>query len=232
MNKLYTLLDAFRKITVGKEVKISYSEQFKDSLCEDSVLRKEFYKVMLNVYGFDGLPQIANPEQYKRAGEVELYHGFRAYSHGWDYLSKKEIFDYGFIPSGMYVTAHRDFAYYYTAGYRDEFPDSMKRVLSVKLATDKICHFGDIRDYKKLFNEGRFTEMPIEIMPQMLKLQCFAEKIVNDKERKEFLGLFLDNYSNLAIFLGYDAMYGGFAGFDVPKEEETSQKNLKFLIVA
>lgn len=95
MNKLYTLFDYFKKITAGKEVKLSFNELFNDINCDDMKLRAEFYKAVLKVYGFDKYPQIANPTQYKECSSVELYHGFRAYSHGWDYLSKEEIFDYG-----------------------------------------------------------------------------------------------------------------------------------------
>lgn len=227
MIKLYALFDSFRKLAAGKEITFSCGEPYNDVTCNDSKFRVEFYKAMIKTYGYDKFPQIVNPTQYRNAGELELYHGFRAYSHGYDYLSKEDIFDHGWIPSGFYVTAHKTYAYYYTAGYRDEFPDSMKRVLRVKLATNKICHFNDIKNMRKLFVQGRFTEMPAEKLPQMLKLKCFVEKIDNPKERETFTNLLLENFSNLAIFLGYDAMYGGFAGYD--EEDESSPEEIEVL---
>ncbi len=195
-----------------------------------SKIRSEFYKFIINTFGYNKPPKVLNAKDYKRLNRIELYHGYKSYRHGAEYLKEKDIFDYGYIPSGFYVSANKVFSYYYTGNFDSQneannVPDSARRILSMKLDTDKICHFSYIKDIRDKIHAGDFDNFPENDKDKILELLNFALTIEDENDRVLFVELFMENYSNIAVLLGYDAMFGGFAGFD--EEDENNPEEIE-----
>ncbi len=224
MEKLKKIYEFYKKI--AKEYKISFElTDFHNSYSaitlqgsEHDKIRSCFYKCIVDAFGFNKLPQIVSAKDYKSLNKIELYHGYRFYNHGVIYLKDKDVFDYGWIPSGFYVSANKLFSYYNTAKSGDEFKDSAKRILALKLNTDKICHFSYIKEIRDKIHAGNFDNFPEKDREKIWELINFVLTIEDEKERINFVECIMENYSNLAIILGYDAMYGGFAGYDEDDE--------------
>lgn len=196
-------------------------------IINNTEIRAEFYKFILHLYQYDQLPKLVSSTRFKLLNKPELLHGFVKYSYGRDYLTKPEVFDSGYIPSGFYVTghSHMPFAKGYTSKKENDYNDSAKRVLHLKLDTDKIVHFNYIKNIHKILTDGNYNNLPKESKPKFFNLINFLNSIPNDNEQYEFMQLFLENCSNLAIYLGYDAMYGGFGGFD--EEDELDPEEIE-----
>ncbi len=236
MTKIYEKLDKiykfYKKLKGEFDISFSMTESFNgySALMLNThlhhAIRSKFYKYVVSVFDFDKPPKIVSAKDYKALNKIELYHGYEKYFHGAEYLSGNEVFDFGWIPSGFYVTADRPFAYYHTGRYENhikEEKDTLKKVLSVKLNTEKICHFNYIKCIREKIQAGDFDDFPEQDNEKIWELINFALTIESDAERLEFVQLFLENYSNLAILLGYDAMYGGFAGYDEDDEQNPAE---------
>lgn len=203
---------------------MGYDEAF---IIDNRTIRADFYKFILHLYQYDQLPKLVSSVKFRQLNKPELLHGFVKYAHGRDYLTKQEVFDSGYIPSGFYVTGHSHmlFAKGYAYNSENSYNDSAKRVLHLKLDTDKIVHFNYIKNIHKILTNGNYNDLPQESKIKLFNLIKFLNSISDDNERYEFMQLFLENYSNLAIYLGYDAMYGGFGGFD--EEDELDPEEIE-----
>lgn len=188
----------------------------KDDLGNIVNIENEFYRYVIDYYGFNGFPVVISDEKYKEFDSPELFHGYTKMSHPASYLSHfKYHYGQGYI-SGFYSTNSFQNAKKYTV--EDEVslvPRSKQRVMKLKINPENVIGLGELRQLSKLIDrtldcsDSEVFKRYHEYVYKIKLLRNFAyEKVQTERcleNAKGFLELF-KNYSTLAVCLGIDTI--------------------------
>ena len=238
-NDLDIMYDYYLKLSNDPEVDkkryyVTSNNMKKDELGNIMNLENQFYRFMVDYFGFNGFPKVISDEKYNNFNSPELYHGFVKMSHPSSYLSHWNYhYGQGYI-SGFFSTDSFKNARKYTVadelsfGYR-----SKKKVMKLKLNPGKMIKIDDLEEIASIVNKKRDLEDSIvlkkypEFIEELEKLRIYV-KIKSQQEKsikntKGFLDLFTFS-SILAMYLGIDTvLYKGVYGFDYYIENDRSR---------
>jgi len=147
-------------------------------------------------------------EEYNDIVGVKLFHGFKDFSHGanflWDY---DRHYGYGIYGGGFYTTTSKADAYDYT---KKDYEKNEDKVIELKLISRNIVNYDDILELSRYLSntddvtfKRAYTGLSDDKKANLDEFMSFLES-TNDPEFKKNI---LNSASNLALILGYDAIW-------------------------
>lgn len=186
--------------------------------------RKEVFPFMVELFDLSKFPQVVSDEEFDKIKSENLYRGVRDSEHVANTLCD---FNYHYgtgINDGLYASNDKKIAFAYTS---KKIPEKTEeRVLKFKLdPTTKICRIQDINaasthmliayldtslQYDVLVNRSseKFKDYPncAQIRQRIEDFVCYASKIKEKRDLNIIYNTFYYEESNLAVYLGFDAM--------------------------
>ena len=175
-----------------------------------------FYGYFVNLRGFDKFPTIVSDELYDKIEGQELYHGYKDFDHGCEMIFDR-IYNLGTgnTTPGMFFSASRDEAEFYTAGQNvsayDFTPPDKNRVLKVKTIGKNVPP--QSKFFLRLFQVSgadKYIES-IDNVQDRMKLRILHDfsKTLPIEHREKFYNLFRQNIGICMCYLGYDYIFEG-----------------------
>ncbi len=201
LNKKLQLLFDYYKILLKKqqnnEIKFNSLPTMKDGIID------YFFKKVVDVFGFDGLPKVVAEEEFKDIDSPEFFHGFEEFSYGNNFLKDKKYHTGTGHINGFFATGDFDEAVIYTSEYNVNDEDE-SRVLNFKLKSEIMgINTNDLQVIYTAIYDDCMEYLSDEWFQKINEIIEFISKI-NDKDLKiNFLNTLME-YPVLATILGYD----------------------------
>ena len=222
--------DLFNKFL---ELKSQSPEDYPDGVVYDVEIQKyidkngnpydevtRLYRYLLKKRGFTGKPKILKTGEFKKlkimdkqgenlVSSPSLYHGFNNIDYGYNFLKEDNYhlcYARGSQIYGTFFTLDKNEAKTYTSKYSDENPNTLKRVLNVKLLSSKGVRLSEIRkncSFRLLMDD--FSEVEDEtIRDGMRAFYGFLKDGELTKEKLEFREMVENSNAFMAAMLGFD----------------------------
>lgn len=149
----------------GDEIDVN----LQNSLNDDS----ELFRFVVDYYGYNKFPCVIPTREFNKLTVPELYHGFKDYDYGANFLTDYTYHYGGGYNDGFYLTKSRKFAGLYT---KNNYVND-GQVLKVKLLSDNGGKLSDISSYfdafyneiKDIYDKKNIGLEEIYVDPEILK---------------------------------------------------------------
>lgn len=193
------------------ELKIAFSTFKYDKTDADII-----YKYIVDLYGYNGFPQIVTDTYYKRLQKPEIFRSADTFDHLANTLVDFDMhYGWGFAANGLYFDSNKLRAAEYHANLpkadwannEEKKNEVLSRVLKVKLNSYKIINIQYIKSELKKSINGKLTTNEI-FREKMETLTSFLSTITYDKifDEKLFIHMLLNDPAKLCVILGIDAL--------------------------
>ncbi len=166
-------------------------------------LGRLLYDDLVGVFEYKGSPSIISKKAYDELKSLELYHGFKKYKYGHQYITDYDAWknnELG-LSNGFYSTHNIDFAKCYTIDVKDT---NANKIFKFKLNNAKGI---DSNIHKSLinaiFNEDYDIYDDEQFKSKLLGISRFMKSINKNKDFDDFFNLLL-KIDNLSVVLGFD----------------------------
>ncbi len=185
-------------------------------------LSQKIYEYLVDVCGFNGLPKIVSNERFEANPSIPIFHGFKKFEHGAEYLGDKDYHHGIGWTRGFFLTDKFKEAVTYTSFDNDNCLDDEKKVVKAKLVTGKIIDSEDLTVGQDAALNGYLKllcEPSEEVSSKIEIFNSFVASIKSAYLKDLFMDSFVRVKSNLAVYLGFDVL------LSKPKFRNTSRGN-------
>ncbi len=193
----------------------------------DKYVRGAVFEYMLDLFNFKGFPQKVENKKFKEINSETLFHGYKNFEHGANFLCDNDYHSGVGITRGFFLTDDKDEALKYTAvNFPNPIPADENKILNVKILSDNFIGYDTLCYYRELLYDAltefrnikqsnkellisqaneRLNECVSEKdRTKFVELFDFLEFEVDVESRVAFMDMFTNNLSSIAIYLGYD----------------------------
>ncbi len=180
-------------------------------------------KYMIDLYHYNMLPKVIADDEFDNLSSKSIYRGVKNINYHANILCDYNYFRANqLIGCGIYFSKHFDCAKKYTK--TDDKEQNEDNIMSVKLNSEKIINISKLLSYKAYLQGIYFGKIPEKDREKLDFLINFINNIKNNKYRILFKKMFtdFDDYSKIAIYLGYDIVTDNSIGNLCTKDDKDS----------
>lgn len=174
----------------------------------------EIFKYMVSLNQFNNSPEIMDDRKYKKFVATTFYRGVTNPSYNFQLLTDKNYHHGKGYANGIYSTSNRFAALQYTTPTPTTYVGFKKKhvegnLLAFKLKKPNSVMYPILGCIASEIRHGNFSCFAQNVREKLENFVNFTMKIEDDSDCLHFLDLFLEDYSKIALYLGYDTIVNG-----------------------